>query len=110
MHSSGLEPCLNCKLCIPWTDDPSNFNKVVCRICQVEIRADLIKNHVNTKHKMTYRNYLENNGSKPIYVNKRYHKCRICNYIMLFNRDLLQAHSKSRHNITLKRYIATYLK
>ena len=109
MPSSNSAPCSNCNSCVPWTNDPSHFNKVFCRICQAEIRTDLIKKHINRKHKSSYKDYLEGKGAAPLYVNKKYHKCKICRYIMLFNKDLLQAHSKSRHNLTLKQYITIYL-
>ena len=109
MAATNQSPCHRCINSVSWTNDPTKLNKIVCSQCHAAVKAHCLEGHVVKEHEFTLLQYLEKHGARFNYVEKRFHKCLLCNHIMVFNGDILQAHTKSKHNMSQREYTNKYL-
>ena len=91
------------------TNDPTKLNELTCSICHIAIKSHLFTKHLEKKHEISNPEY-QDMGGEYSYVHLRYHKCQICECIVMFDADTLQMHTKLKHGMTRQEYTKNFLK
>jgi len=89
----------NCK----FSDDLADSVRTLCQICEASVTLTGMRSHTMLKHKLQITKYKELHGPFEI-IEHVYHKCHICDKILLLDSDAMGAHIKGIHKMKEKLY------
>ena len=92
-----------------YTDDINQVCKIRCQVCEKKIVMSNMNKHITEVHCLEVNEYKEFYGYQNI-VQKTYHRCGVCQRVLLFDILEIGAHlKKQKHTISLKEYSSRFL-
>ena len=92
-----------------YSDHLGDAVKVLCKLCDSCESLTAMRSHTKKSHKMTIAMYRERFGQLANHiVEKVYHKCRMCDKILLLDADLVYHHART-HGLSFKDYTSRYM-
>ena len=89
----------NCK----FSDDLDDSVCTICKICDAEVTLTGMRRHTKLKHKLKITKYKELHGPFKI-IEHVYHKCHLCDKILILDNDAMGGHIKFTHKMKEKVY------
>jgi len=94
----------NCKL----SDNIGDICRTFCKICGLSFTLSNMRSHTLSKHELQITKYKEQYGQHDI-IEKVFHKCKLCDKIVLLANDILGGHIKSAHKMKERVYKEKYM-
>jgi len=91
------------------SDNLEDCNKTTCKICYSTFPLTYMRNHTLKKHQIQVTKYKEKYGEFEIIEPQIYHKCHLCNKLLLLDRDRLGGHIKGTHKMKETDYMTKYM-
>ena len=87
-----------------FSNQTQDYNKTACKVCGKKIALGVMRNHTQKFHQMTITEY-KDEFQEHFYTleNPIFHRCGVCQTILLLDSDSVSAHVKT-HGITHKEY------
>ena len=93
-----------------FSNNPLHSCKIFCGFCDKVINLSGLGKHVNNIHKSTVKEYKSLFGDPRKQIIKLvFHKCAICQKVLLFNTDDISKHLKKSHQVAYKEYIKEHM-
>jgi len=87
------------------SNDFADYTLVECKVCHEQLPMTRLRWHTKSAHKITITEYKAQFGPDLIPVETIYHRCGICEELVLLDSDHIAVHlKKPGHNITHKNY------
>ena len=94
----------NCK----FSDNLADIVRTLCQICEASVTLSGMRRHTRLKHKLQITKYKELHGPFKI-IEHVFHKCHLCDKIMLLDRDAMGGHIKGTHKMKEKDYTEQFM-
>ena len=93
------------------SNDIADYTCVECQICEVHIPMTRLRTHTKSHHQMTITEYKERFGSELIPVEIVWHRCGVCEELVMLDSDHIAVHLKrgGHPRITHKDYNDQYM-
>ena len=92
---------------IQFSDDLNCVARVQCIICGYESNRTYHYRHLKKSHKE--QDVLKGEGKSYIFIRKVFHKCKVCDDNIIFDRNSVYDHMRKHTDITYDTYRSTYL-
>jgi len=92
------------------SNDFADYTLIECKICHLHVTMTGLRSHTKSHHKITITEYKKEFGVDLVPVKYVYHRCGICEELIVLDSDHVAVHlKKPGHNITHKNYNAGYM-
>jgi len=92
------------------SNDFADYTLVECKICLIQIPMTRLRSHTKASHKITITEYKAQFGPDLVPVFPVYHRCGICEELVLLDSDHVAVHlKKPGHYISHKNYNEGYM-
>ena len=93
-----------------FSSNPLNSCKIFCGICDKVINLSGLSKHVKNVHKTTGKEYKALFGDPRKQIIKLvFHKCVICQKVLLLNTDDISKHLRKAHQLAYKEYMSKHM-
>ena len=94
---------------LKFSDHMKDSVQTVCQICQSKETFVNMRVHTRKAHGMTITEYkIEHGGLEDHMVEAVYHRCRLCEKVLLLESDAINTHMKA-HKFNMKEYSTKYM-